>query len=301
MVSDLKKEDPTTFEAFMNFMTAYVQNNQVPHDQLNEFISQTCSAVFNVADLVAVGDGDAPAAERRGRVQRTLVRETIQDAPSVSEAASAEDTESEAGEIAPVGQLNFLGVTGSAPVKRGRGRPKKNQDIAEVQAAQASGTVSELAPGNPADPNSPNYKFAHLRRTPFNDMDPEDAVQPDSITNLLDGAKMKFITRRLGTKYLMTPEEYRIHFGLRPDYPMTAPGYSKTRQKIMIKTQKDQKAKKEAGAGANLQVVSSAPTEAQPAKRRGRPPKAASAPKPGEAKVVKRGRRPKSEPGAQAA
>lgn len=50
---------------------------------------------------------------------------------------------------------------------------------------------------------------------------------------LIDGVKRKMLHRHLKTKYGITPEEYRKHFGLPDDYPMTAPGYSSSQSKAV--------------------------------------------------------------------
>lgn len=74
----------------------------------------------------------------------------------------------------------------------------------------------------------------------------------------------------------MTPEEYRAHFGLRPDYPVVAPNYSAKRKKIMNNTLRKM--------GRNV-----AEDEAPP-RRHGRPAKTVSSQAENEAKVVKRTR-----------
>ena len=52
------------------------------------------------------------------------------------------------------------------------------------------------------------------------------------VTCLEDGTKYKMIKRHLKTAHQMTPEEYREKWGLRFDYPMTAPNYSVVRSKL---------------------------------------------------------------------
>ena len=55
------------------------------------------------------------------------------------------------------------------------------------------------------------------------------------VTCLEDGTKYKMIKRHLKTAHRMTPEEYRAKWGLRSDYPMTAPDYSVHRSKLAKK------------------------------------------------------------------
>lgn len=276
----MAEDKTTTFDHLMNFMTAYVQNNQVNPQDLPNVFERVKNVVFNVAGetgtavapsgaaMTTAAAEQAPA--RRGRKPRALV------VGEVAQETAGESAGAEAGEERSQEALPFLAVVGSEPVqKRGPGRPKKNPEVSYPAAATGEGQQG--------------YKFAHISRTPFNNMDPEDAIKPDSIINLIDGVEQTFIKRALATKYGMTPEEYRAHFGLRPDYPVVAPNYAKKRQEIMNKTIANQRAKAEDVSAEKVSEEASAP------RRRGRPPKAASAPKANEAKTVKRGRRPKSD------
>lgn len=268
------------YDQFMTFMTAYVQNNSVDPKELTDLFKNMKNVVFDVDDEISEAVTASPVAtaaavetqpaKKRGRKPRTLV---------VAEVAASEGSETTP---APKDSLPFLAVVGSEPVqKRGRGRPRKNPEVVVPEA------ILPEAGGS-------GYKFAHISRTPFNGMDPEDAIKPDSIINLIDGVEQTFIRRALASKYGMTPEEYRAHFNLRDDYPMTAPNYSKKRQAIMNKTIADQRAA--AGSEASEDVVSEAKAEENSVpRRRGRPPRSETAHKDNEAKTVKRGRRPKDE------
>ena len=61
------------------------------------------------------------------------------------------------------------------------------------------------------------------------------SVTDDYIICLEDGKRLKMLKRHLMTAYGMTPEEYRAKWGLKPDYPMVAPNYSRTRQELARK------------------------------------------------------------------
>ena len=50
----------------------------------------------------------------------------------------------------------------------------------------------------------------------------------DHIVSMIDGKPYKTLRRHLATNGL-TPEEYRQRYGLKPDYPMVAEGYSAAR------------------------------------------------------------------------
>ncbi len=55
------------------------------------------------------------------------------------------------------------------------------------------------------------------------------SVTPEYIICLEDGKKLKMLKRHLRTAYGMTPEEYRVKWGLPADYPMVAPNYAEQR------------------------------------------------------------------------
>ena len=55
------------------------------------------------------------------------------------------------------------------------------------------------------------------------------SITPDHIICLEDGKQLKMLKRYLRTSYGMTPEEYRLKWGLPLDYPMVAPNYAKKR------------------------------------------------------------------------
>lgn len=58
------------------------------------------------------------------------------------------------------------------------------------------------------------------------------SVTPDYIICLEDGKKLKMLKRHLRAVYGLSPEEYRIKWGLPADYPMVAPNYAKQRSKF---------------------------------------------------------------------
>lgn len=58
------------------------------------------------------------------------------------------------------------------------------------------------------------------------------SVTRDYIICLEDGKKLKMLRRYLRTAYDMTPEEYRLKWGLPADYPMVAPAYASQRSAL---------------------------------------------------------------------
>jgi len=55
------------------------------------------------------------------------------------------------------------------------------------------------------------------------------SVTPDYLICLEDGKKLKMLKRHLRTNYDLSPEQYRLKWGLPSDYPMVAPNYAAQR------------------------------------------------------------------------
>ena len=55
------------------------------------------------------------------------------------------------------------------------------------------------------------------------------SITPDYLICLEDGKKLKMLKRHLRSTYGMTPDEYRVKWGLGPEYPMVAPNYAEQR------------------------------------------------------------------------
>jgi predicted transcriptional regulator len=58
------------------------------------------------------------------------------------------------------------------------------------------------------------------------------SVKEETITCLDCGKAFQSLRRHIGNSHGMTPEEYRIHWKLPEDYPMTAPAYSVRRSEL---------------------------------------------------------------------
>lgn len=56
-------------------------------------------------------------------------------------------------------------------------------------------------------------------------------ADPNLLVSMIDGKPYSSLKRHL-TGHGYTPESYREAFGLKPDYPMVAPGYSERRREI---------------------------------------------------------------------
>jgi len=61
------------------------------------------------------------------------------------------------------------------------------------------------------------------------------SIKPEYIVCLEDGRKLKMLKRHLRTRYNLSPDEYRVKWGLPPEYPMVAPNYSAQRSEFARK------------------------------------------------------------------
>jgi predicted transcriptional regulator len=58
------------------------------------------------------------------------------------------------------------------------------------------------------------------------------SVHDDHLVCLVCGKPQKVLRRHLGVAHQLTPDAYREQFGLKPNYPMAAPGYAKQRSEM---------------------------------------------------------------------
>lgn len=72
-------------------------------------------------------------------------------------------------------------------------------------------------------------RAAMFTRAPTPAVPVEQSVHDDFIICLEDGQRFKMMRRHLAERYGMTPDQYRNRWGLPPEYPMTAPNYSKAK------------------------------------------------------------------------
>lgn len=91
-------------------------------------------------------------------------------------------------------------------------------------------------------------------------------ASPDHILSMIDGKPYRTLTRHLSTNGL-TPAEYRQRYGLKADYPMTAPAYSEMRRAMAKKIGLGRKPGERAPAKAD--------EAGAPPRKRGRPAKVA--------------------------
>jgi predicted transcriptional regulator len=60
------------------------------------------------------------------------------------------------------------------------------------------------------------------------------SIQPNHLICLVCGKPQKILKRHLAVQHDLTPAEYRERFGLKPDYPMTAPQYAEQRRELAL-------------------------------------------------------------------
>ena len=61
------------------------------------------------------------------------------------------------------------------------------------------------------------------------------SITPEYLICLEDGKKLKMLKRHLRSTYNLTPDAYRLKWGLAPDYPMVAPKYAAQRSEFAKK------------------------------------------------------------------
>ncbi|MGY2051806.1 MucR family transcriptional regulator [Methylobacterium sp. JK268] len=104
-----------------------------------------------------------------------------------------------------------------------RGNAIRAADVPDL-IKLVEGTLRAMAAGQPAVPVTAPTPAVAIKGT----------VTRDYIISLEDGRPYRSLRRHLGTRGL-TPEQYRRKWGLPPDYPMVAPGYSARRSEIALR------------------------------------------------------------------
>jgi predicted transcriptional regulator len=58
------------------------------------------------------------------------------------------------------------------------------------------------------------------------------SIKDDHLVCLVCGKQQKALRRHLEVMHQLAPEDYRERFGLKPDYPMSAPSYARQRSQV---------------------------------------------------------------------
>ena len=111
--------------------------------------------------------------------------------------------------------------------------PALTSDIVSAYVAHNSVPRSDLAALINAVHSalSQASKPAPVEEAPTPPVPINKTIRPDYIVSLEDGRQYRSLKRHLTARGL-TPEQYRAKWGLRPDYPMVAPNYSKARSDL---------------------------------------------------------------------
>jgi predicted transcriptional regulator len=107
-----------------------------------------------------------------------------------------------------------------------RGSPLKEDALPDLLTI--SYVAAHLAPGG--TPRLPASAPAAERFPPAVSIE-ESLASDDHILSMIDGRPYRTLTRHIA-RFGLTPEAYRRCFGLEPDYPMVARGYSALRREI---------------------------------------------------------------------
>ena len=98
------------------------------------------------------------------------------------------------------------------------------------------------------------------------------SIKPDGLVSFIDGKSYKTLKRHV-TGHGLTSADYRAKFGLPHDYPMVAASYAAQRSELARKLGLGQARRNK--AEAKVADVAETVSEPAPAKKRGRPKKAA--------------------------
>ena len=226
-------------KGLLDIVKVTIEKTPIPYEDVGTFmkgVSDQLAASIKVMDealLEALARrGEAPATERK--------------APSIAPAASAPTAAAE--EPAPAASSAAPAAAApSAPAaseaKKGKGVKQSSakasgasRKTAAAEAAQET-AVAEAVAEAPAEraaakPKEQGYKFAHISRVPVVPVD--QSVQDDHIVCLIDGEKRSMLHRHIRSRYGMSEKDYKAHFGLPDDYPLTAPGYAKEKRIFAI-------------------------------------------------------------------
>ena len=115
---------------------------------------------------------------------------------------------------------------------------------------------------------------AQVEDAPVPVVNPKKSVFPDYIICLEDGKKLKMLRRHLKTAYNMTPEEYRVRWGLPSEYPMVAPSYSEKRSSLAREIGLGSTTRPSSPQVSSPEEDTLPPVKRLPEKRRGRPARA---------------------------
>lgn len=92
----------------------------------------------------------------------------------------------------------------------------QSQSVVEASPSHSTATATGLA--------STTMSAAAAGQQPA--VSPKQSIHKDYLICLEDGERVVLLRRHLKSRYNMTPDQYRIKWGLPPDYPMVAPSFA---------------------------------------------------------------------------
>jgi len=150
-------------------------------------------------------------------------------------------------------------------------------DLTSLAADIVSAYVANNAIGSDKLPDLIGSVYSALSRASLSSVEPEivelkpavaikKSITPDYIVCLEDGQKFKSLKRHLQSHYDMSPDEYRVKWGLPHDYPMVAPAYAAARSNLA----KNMGLGRRVGAAVQAEAPLSVKAVEKPAKGRGK-------------------------------
>jgi ROS/MUCR transcriptional regulator protein len=131
------------------------------------------------------------------------------------------------------GACRRTGTVGAAVGRRAHNRDRRRLRRQEHHRRARSGRSDRC--GQPRFGRSPRPRAGRAGQTGANRASaPLDSRRAPHVS--VCGQQQKTLRRHLDVAHRLTPEAYREQFGLKPDYPMAAPGYSRQRSEMAKRT-----------------------------------------------------------------
>jgi MucR family transcriptional regulator, transcriptional regulator of exopolysaccharide biosynthesis len=103
----------------------------------------------------------------------------------------------------------------------------------EIATADLAGLITAVADRLSKVGGKPEQAIAE---TPEPALSVRRSIRPDHLVCLVCGQAHKMLKRHLAVRHELSPAQYRERFGLKSDYPMTAPNYAQQRREVALAT-----------------------------------------------------------------
>jgi predicted transcriptional regulator len=201
------------FNGTVNVVSAYLSHNVLPHEQVADFIRTVSTELVGSINGAMATLGGKSALAAPAQVATLAAPPLAIAAPEA--APKAPKTRARASRAAAqpsVAEMPAPAETATETVAMSQ--TTETQQTAETAPVADVPVASEPTVG----------KFDHLSKEPV--MPISQSVTHDLVYCLFDGVGKKMLKRWIRAHYDMEEDEYRAHFGLPAEYPLTAPGYS---------------------------------------------------------------------------